>query len=150
MRVWAKIQWSLKFFEKTCIFTYENLNGKLNFSDFLSYFQGPLSFYTPLETNTIFYNKFFSISRGDFPTSPLRAPLDISMGAAREETQGTLSLLNWKLSRKCWYFWLIPFKQQLFHKFIRKIQIFLRIFITNFQNFPHRLRIFVQTLTQGF
>ena len=54
LRVWAKNQWRLKFFEKNLKFTYKNLNGKLVFLPIFSpIFQGLLSFYTTLQHTNI-------------------------------------------------------------------------------------------------
>ena len=81
LRVWAKNQWGLKFFEKILKFKYKNLNGKLT-SHFLSHLPGPLSFYTALENKTIFLQQFLWFRGGGELPPPLRAPMN------------TLSFLN--------------------------------------------------------
>ena len=65
LRVLAKNHLDLKFLRK-----FLNLHTKIS-TESLSDLLGPLSFYTALENNTIFYNNF-SVS-GDLP--PLRAAL---------------------------------------------------------------------------
>ena len=61
-------------FEKTCKFTYENLNRKLLFYPFLSDLPGILSFYTARVNKTSFYGKSFSFPAGGIfppPAGPL-------------------------------------------------------------------------------
>ena len=65
--------------------TYENLNGKLIFNLFFSDLPGPLSFYTALESNTIFYINFAG-SGGTSPSLCVRPSLTDS--------------LNWKVQDK--------------------------------------------------
>ena len=72
LRVWVKRQLDLKFFEKILKFTYENLNGKLNFTHFLSDLPGPFLVYISLENNTTFLQQNFRF-RGDLPPSPAGA-----------------------------------------------------------------------------
>ena len=74
LRVWAKNQLRFEIFQKILIFKYENLNGKLNFYQFSSDPPGPLSFYTALENNTIFYN-IFSVSGDLLPLPPAGDPV---------------------------------------------------------------------------
>ena len=64
LRIWAKNRLKFEMLEKIFKFTYENLNGKLIFTNFLYDFPGPLSFYTPLKNNTICLQQFFSVSGG--------------------------------------------------------------------------------------
>ena len=73
LRVWTKNQFKFEIFENILKFTYENLNGKLIFTNFLSDLQEHLSVYTTLENNTLFLQQFFFCFEGTPP--PAGAPV---------------------------------------------------------------------------
>ena len=65
--VWPKINADLHFLRNFKKCTYENLNWKFIFTQFLSDFPGPLSVNTALENNTIFLQHLFGLGEAPKP-----------------------------------------------------------------------------------